>query len=379
MKRARPIDVTVVLLDGGYASTAIGPLEVFHSAGLLWNWLKGEPHEPRFRVRVASPGGRMVKSLCNLGIKPECALEDVRRTDIVVISASGWDLQEKIMRHTAIISWLKKMHDQGAYLAAVCSGAAYVAETGLMDGREATTHWGVVDAFRERYPNVRWRPEHFVTEDGRICCSGGVYASIDISLYLVEKFCGHDIALKCAKALLVGLPRTSQSGYSIVPISRPHADTRIRKAEEIAIKLLHGPVEAETREALAVALAEEFTDLSLSVHPGPEVGIVVPPAAHVPYPRHDVLRLQRIVRVEPGPEDVLHFPRQAKQRVRSAARPRLRCGFHDRLELRIGEEGDHRRDVHVDGNARSGEFLDRLEPPLRRRRARLEVPRDFMV
>jgi len=232
MKRARPIDVTVVLLDGGYASTAIGPLEVFHSAGLLWNWLKGEPHEPRFRVRVASPGGRMVKSLCNLGIKPECALEDVRRTDIVVISASGWDLQEKIMRHTAIISWLKKMHDQGAYLAAVCSGAAYVAETGLMDGREATTHWGVVGALRERYPNVRWRPEHFVTEDGRICCSGGVYASIDISLYLVEKFCGHDIALKCAKALLVGLPRTSQSGYSIVPISRPHADTRIRKAEE---------------------------------------------------------------------------------------------------------------------------------------------------
>ena len=233
MKRAsRPIDVTVILLDGGYASTAIAPLEVFHSAGLLWNWLKGEPSEPRFRVRVASPGGRMVKSLCNLGIKPECALEDILRTDIVVISASGWDLQEKIMQHTAIISWLRKMHQQGAYLAAVCSGAAYVAETGLMDGREATTHWGVVDMLRERYPNVRWRPEHFVTEDGRICCSGGVYASIDISLYLVEKFCGHEIALKCAKSLLVGLPRTCQSGYSVVPLSRPHSDARIRKAEE---------------------------------------------------------------------------------------------------------------------------------------------------
>ena len=228
----RPIEVTVVLLDGGYASTAIGPLEVFHSAGLLWNWLKGEPSEPRFRVKVASPGGRMVKSLCNLGMKPECALEDIERTDIVVISASGWDLQEKIMQHTAIISWLKKMHEQGAYLATVCSGAAYVAETGLMDGREATTHWGVVDMLRERYPRVRWRPEHFVTEDGRICCSGGVYASIDISLYLVEKFCGHEIALKCAKSLLVGLPRTCQSGYAVVPLSRPHSDPRIRKAED---------------------------------------------------------------------------------------------------------------------------------------------------
>lgn len=227
----RPIDVTVILLDGGYASTAIAPLEVFYSAGLLWNWLKGEPHEPRFRVQVASPGGKMVKSLCDLGIKPTCALEDIDRTDIVVISASGWDLQDKIVRHTPLIAWLKRMHEQGAYLASVCSGAAYVAETGLMDGREATTHWGVVEMLRERYPKVRWKPEQFVTEDGRICCSGGVYASIDISLYLVEKFCGHEIALKCAKSLLVGLPRTLQSGYSVVPLSRPHADTRIRKAE----------------------------------------------------------------------------------------------------------------------------------------------------
>ena len=228
----RPIDVTVILLDGGFASTAIGPIEVFHSAGQLWNWLKGEPPQPRFRVRVASPGGRMVTSVCNVGLKPECALEDIDRTDIAMISASGWDLQHKIMRHTSIIAWLRKMHEQGAYLGAVCSGAAYLAETGLMDGREATTHWGVADMLRERYPNVRWRPEQFVTEDGRICCSGGVYASIDISLYLVEKFCGHEIALQCAKSLLVGLPRSCQSGYSVLPLSRPHSDERIGKAEK---------------------------------------------------------------------------------------------------------------------------------------------------
>ncbi len=228
----RPIDVTVILLEGGFASTAIGPIEVFHSAGQLWNWLKGEPPQPRFHVRVASPGGRMVRSVCDVGLKPQCALEDIDHTDIAMISASGWDLQEKIMRHTSIISWLRKMHEQGAYLGAVCSGAAYLAETGLMDGREATTHWGVADKLRERYPNVRWRPEQFVTEDGRICCSGGVYASIDISLYLVEKFCGHEIALQCAKSLLVGLPRSCQSGYSVLPLSRPHADKRIGKAEE---------------------------------------------------------------------------------------------------------------------------------------------------
>jgi transcriptional regulator GlxA family with amidase domain len=229
---SRPLDVTVVLLEGGYASTAVGPIEVFHSAGLLWNWLKGEPPEPRFRVTVASPGGRPVKSICNMSLSAERALEDVERSDIVIVPASGWDVQEKIARHTHLLPWLRRMHDRGACVAAVCTGAVFLAEAGLLDGREATTHWAVADILRQRHPKVRWQPDKFVTEDGRVLCSGGVYASIDLSLHLVEKFCGHEIALQCAKALLVSLPRSRQSGYSVLPVSRPHADERIRRAEE---------------------------------------------------------------------------------------------------------------------------------------------------
>jgi hypothetical protein len=95
------------------------------------------------------------------------------------------------------------MHAQGAYLAPVCSGAALRRGDRLDGWARGDDPLGVVDMLRDRYPKVRWRPEHFVTEDSRICCSGGVYASIDISLYLVEKFCGHEIALKTAKSLLV--------------------------------------------------------------------------------------------------------------------------------------------------------------------------------
>ena len=86
--------------------------------------------------------------------------------------------------------------------------------------------------FRQRYPKVLWRPEQFVTEDGRLFCSGGVYASIDLSLYLVEKFCGHEIALQCAKSLLLSMPRSRQSGYAVVPLSHPHSDDKIRQSEE---------------------------------------------------------------------------------------------------------------------------------------------------
>jgi transcriptional regulator GlxA family with amidase domain len=226
------LDVTVVLLEAGYASTAIGPIEVFHSAGLLWNWLHGTPPQPRFRVRTASIDGRGVTSLCSLGLTPGCAIDDIERTDIIILPASGWDVMDQIARNTALLPWLRKWHARGAYIAGICTGVAFLAECGLLDGREATTHWGVADIMRQRYPKVLWRPEQFVTEDGRLFCSGGIYASIDLSLYLVEKFCGHEVALQCAKSLLVSMPRGRQSGYSVLPLSRPHTDDRIRQAEQ---------------------------------------------------------------------------------------------------------------------------------------------------
>jgi transcriptional regulator GlxA family with amidase domain len=112
------------------------------------------------------------------------------------------------------------------------TGVAFLAESGILDGRVATTHWGVAEIFRKRYPQVRWQTDQFVTEDGNLFCSGGVYASIDLSLYLVEKFCGHEIALQVAKSLLLSMPRGRQSGYSVVQLSRPHSDAKIRQAEE---------------------------------------------------------------------------------------------------------------------------------------------------
>lgn len=226
------LDVTVVLLEAGYASTAIAPIEIFHSAGLLWNWLHGDIQQPRFRVRTASIDGGPVTGLCSLGLTPGCAIGDIRKTDIIIVPASGWDVQERIAKNSALVPWLRKWHARGAYVAGICTGVAFLAEAGILDGRQATTHWGVAEILRGRYPKVVWRTEQFVTEDHGIFCSGGIYASIDLSLYLVEKFCGHQIALQCARSLLLSMPRGRQSGYSVLPLSRPHSDDRIRQSEE---------------------------------------------------------------------------------------------------------------------------------------------------
>ena len=224
-------DVTVVFLDDGMSSTAIAPVEVFHSAGVLWNELQGRPSPAPFKVRTVSMSGGPVRSAHGLTIQPDGALADVTRTDVVIVPASGADLDPVLAKNRDLPPWLRKQHEQGAYVAGICTGVAYLAEAGLLDGRIATTHWALRDLLAARYPQVLWRPEFFVTEDMRVLCSGGVYAAVDLSLYLVEKFGGREMAMQCAKTLLVTMPRANQSGYAMLPVSRPHADDRIRSIE----------------------------------------------------------------------------------------------------------------------------------------------------
>jgi transcriptional regulator GlxA family with amidase domain len=225
------LDVTVVLLDDGLSSTAIMPVEIFHSAGALWNELHDRAAEPAFRVTTVSLDGKAVMSPYGVGLAPQGAIGDIARTDIVIVPTSGLELDLKMVANSALLPWLRRHHEQGAIVAGVCMGAAYLAEAGLLDGKVATTHWAVSERLAARYPRVRWRPDLFVTEDSRLLCSGGVYAAIDVSLYLVEKLCGHETAVQTAKALLLPMPRVCQTGYAMLPVSRPHEDERIRAVE----------------------------------------------------------------------------------------------------------------------------------------------------
>ncbi len=242
------LDVTVVLLDDGLSSMGVIPVEIFHSAGALWNALHGRPAEPLFRVRTVSLDGGPIRSACGFSITPDCAMAEVERSDLVIVPTSGLEVDLKLAENSALLPWLRRHYEQGAYVASICMGAVYLAEAGLLDGRMATTHWAVCDDFASRYPKVRWRPDLFITEDSRVLCSGGVYASIDLSLYLVEKLCGHETAMQCAKALLLPMPRTHQSGYAVLPVSRPHGDERIRAAETLLQANFH---KAVTTQALA--------------------------------------------------------------------------------------------------------------------------------
>jgi transcriptional regulator GlxA family with amidase domain len=224
--------ITVLLLDQMFSSTAIGPMEVFRHAGSLWNHLTGTQLAPAFKVTTASADGRPVNCDGGIQIQPNIALKDVGRTDLIFVPTTGPSVHDVLERNADIVPWLKGRSTRGVAVASVCSGVGLVAAAGLLDGKRATTHWGLAELFRQKYPRVNWMPECMVTEDHGFYCGGGVNASLDLSIYLVEKFCGHEIAMQTAKALLIETPRAWQSGFAIVPLKTDHTDDSISSAQE---------------------------------------------------------------------------------------------------------------------------------------------------
>lgn len=245
------IEVTVLFLDETFSSTAVGPMEVFRHAGTLWNLLTGKPQSSRFRVTTASADGRAV--LCDgpIRIKPMAAIKDIRKTDLIFIPTTGLSLDDVVERNAPVVPWLKRWRNQGAAIASVCSGVGLVAATGMLDGKRATTHWGLAQRFREKYPKVKWMPRLMVTEDRGFYCGGGVHAALDLSLYLVEKFCGHDIAMETSKALLIETPRAWQAGFAVIPLKTEHNDDAISIAQDWLHQNFHRsfPLEVPARRA----------------------------------------------------------------------------------------------------------------------------------
>jgi len=242
-------EVTILFLDQTFSSTAIGPMEVFRHAGTLWNMFAGTRPSPRFRVTTASANGREVHCDGPLHIRPETAINNIRKIDLIFIPSTGVSVDDVVERNAAVVPWLRRWRKRGVAIASVCSGVGLVAATGLLDGRRATTHWGLAERFREKYPKVRWMPELMVTEDRGLYCGGGVHAALDLSLHLVERFCGHDIAMQSAKALLIETPRAWQAGFGIVPLKTEHSDDAISGAQEWLHENFHRtfPLEAPAR------------------------------------------------------------------------------------------------------------------------------------
>lgn len=148
------------------------------------------------------------------------------------------------------VRWLKERHSGGAVLTANCGGVFMLAETGLLTGRPATTHWAFADQFRQRFADVRLDTDKIVIEDGEIITAGGLMAWTDLGMRLVDRIFGSTVMLETGRFLLIDPAGREQRHYSSFA-------PRLNHGDEAILKVQHWLQAKEARAISAAAMAQQ--------------------------------------------------------------------------------------------------------------------------
>lgn len=231
--------VSIIGFNGALASAITGIIDLFRLAGVTWARIHHEQPTPRFTTRLLTYDGQPFRCINGITLLPDGALTDPAtrpgEDSLIMIPTVGAPMPQVLAANQELIAWLaqfSQLNNGQVRLASNCTGAFLLAEAGLLNGRQATTHWGFSQQFRERYPKVDLQPEKLITVDEPIACAGGGMAWWDLGIYLVERYAGAQTARELAKAFVIDAGRTSQAPYSVLQARRYHSDTAIIQLQE---------------------------------------------------------------------------------------------------------------------------------------------------
>lgn len=159
-------------------------------------------------------------------------LSEIKKTDLIIIPAMYGDLHKAIENNREFIPWIIKHYKSGAEVASLCLGAFLLASTGLLNGKKCATHWLAANVFRKMFPDVKLLEDKIIIDENGIYSSGGAYSSLNLILYLVEKFAGRETAVFCSKAFQIDIQRDSQSPFTIFIGQKDHEDEPVRNAQD---------------------------------------------------------------------------------------------------------------------------------------------------
>lgn len=251
----RPVRLSLVAVHDAYLWPVSGIYEVLTSLTDVGGFFEGKVSPPPFEVEIVAPSNSVSHAASGLPLAPQRTLREVASTDIAVVpsmfvSEEGWMRG----RHTEVVEWLREMHRGGARLCSACSGALLLAETGLLDGLEATVHWAFESTFRRNFPGVTLRLERVLVVSGNrreFVMSGASAGWHDLLLYLVASHLGANVARQIGKFLLLQWHPHGQAPYITFQPAGDHGDEVVRKLQNWVQANLatDNPVEAMCRIA----------------------------------------------------------------------------------------------------------------------------------
>ena len=232
----KPISVLIVALPETAGSALYGMLDVLCSAGNLFQTLvRSNDEQKLFQVRIVANNEHPFTCGNGIPVTPDCSIFDDPMADIIIVPEMWLGPDEALTgRHRPMIEWLCRKYEAGATLCSACSGAVMLAETGLLDGCQATSHWGYQDLFRNCYPKVKFDPAPSLTyadPKGRIITAGGTTSWHDLALHLIARYASPGEALRIAKVYLLKWHSDTELPFASLVRSVPHGDSVVKKCE----------------------------------------------------------------------------------------------------------------------------------------------------
>jgi len=192
----------------------------------------GMGREPVFDVHLVGLEDETRQSTGFFAVSPDSHIKDVEKTDFIIIPAIHDDPETARENNKEFIPWIIRQYKEGAEVASMCVGAFFLAETGLLDGKQCSTHWMHANNFRERYPEIDLVDEKIMTAEDGIYTSGGAYAFLNLVLHIIEKYAGRQVAILASKAFSIDIDRESQSAFIIFEGQKDHEDEKVKAAQQ---------------------------------------------------------------------------------------------------------------------------------------------------
>lgn len=181
--------LAILLFDDAEVLDFCGPFEVFSAAAR-----QTDPRAFNVFTVAEKPGPVIARN--GLSVNPHCTLADCPKTDMLLVPGGMGTRRE--LNNGPLIEWIRRMADDAELVLSVCTGALLLGKAGLLDGLEATTHHVGFDLLREIVPTATVHEDRRFVDNGRIVTSAGIAAGIDMSLHVVERLLGRDIAVATA-------------------------------------------------------------------------------------------------------------------------------------------------------------------------------------
>jgi transcriptional regulator GlxA family with amidase domain len=221
--------VTIIVPDGeNNLSSIVGAYKILMRANAF---VKERGKGESFKVELAGISKEVEFYDGLFTARPHKNISAIARTDLVIIPSLNHNYDKALKPNQALVEWIAKQYKHGAEVASICTGAWLLAASGLLDGKNCSTHWSAADDFRRRFPKVNLQTDQLITHEHGIYTNGGAYSFLNLMLYLVEKYYDRQTAIYCSKVFQIEMDRQSQSSFIIFKGQKSHGDEMVKKAQ----------------------------------------------------------------------------------------------------------------------------------------------------